>query len=308
MSDPVAVPLAVPPAGAAALDALRDTHHPRCFVHRPPDDFGLGVTFAATADAAVEAAVACPASWEGYPGLVHGGIIAALLDGAMTNALFARGTVALTAEVALRYRRPCPGHSRPRRRRGDALRAPSTSWRGVSRRAVPCTPPARASSCGATHAEGNPHAAGRTPGAKPTCPYTPRGESPDWTERASSWDGEGSHLALPEGHAHARDDPLPAERPGHARSRPTGPANCSGFCAPISGSPGPSTGAASAMRRVHRAGERQPRPLLPVPRVEHPGRRRPHHRGAGRRRQPPSAPGGVRRARRASSAATALPG
>jgi acyl-coenzyme A thioesterase PaaI-like protein len=41
---------------------------------------------------------------EGYPGLLHGGVIAALLDGAMTNCLFAHGTVALTVELNVRYR------------------------------------------------------------------------------------------------------------------------------------------------------------------------------------------------------------
>jgi acyl-coenzyme A thioesterase PaaI-like protein len=40
---------------------------------------------------------------EGYPGLLHGGVIAALLDGAMTNCLFAHGTVALTVELNVRY-------------------------------------------------------------------------------------------------------------------------------------------------------------------------------------------------------------
>ena len=90
------------------LEALRSLHHPRCFVGRAPGDFGLGVRFEAVSDASVEATVACPPAWEGYPGLVHGGIIASLLDGAMTNALFARGTVAVTAEVTLRYRHPLP--------------------------------------------------------------------------------------------------------------------------------------------------------------------------------------------------------
>jgi uncharacterized protein (TIGR00369 family) len=77
-------------------------------VARGSDEFGLGVRFAMREDAGVEATVSCPPSWEGYPGLVHGGIIAALLDGAMTNALFARGTVAVTAEAKIRYWRPLP--------------------------------------------------------------------------------------------------------------------------------------------------------------------------------------------------------
>ncbi len=97
-----------PSAQNETLDRLRSLHHPRCFVAREEEGFGLGVRFSVRPDSGVEAVVSCPASWEGYPGMVHGGIIASLLDGAMTNALFARGTVAVTAEVTIRYRNPLP--------------------------------------------------------------------------------------------------------------------------------------------------------------------------------------------------------
>ena len=90
------------------LDHLRRLHHPRCFVRRAEEDLGLGVRFTVRSDSGVEAMVSCPAWWEGYPGLVHGGIIATLLDAAMTNALFAGGTVAVTAEVKIRYLHPLP--------------------------------------------------------------------------------------------------------------------------------------------------------------------------------------------------------
>jgi uncharacterized protein (TIGR00369 family) len=90
------------------LERLRGLHHPRCFVGRDEDAFGLGVRFVVRPDGCVEATVSCPARWEGYAGVVHGGIIASLLDGAMTNALFARGTVAVTAEAKIRYWRPLP--------------------------------------------------------------------------------------------------------------------------------------------------------------------------------------------------------
>ena len=90
------------------LARFRDLHHPRCFVARDERDFGLGVCFTVRPDAGVETTVRCPASWEGYPGLAHGGIIASLLDGAMTNALFARGTAAVTAEVKIRFWHPLP--------------------------------------------------------------------------------------------------------------------------------------------------------------------------------------------------------
>lgn len=43
---------------------------------------------------------------EGYDGLVHGGIAAAICDAAMCNALFAQGLVGFTAKLELRYPRP----------------------------------------------------------------------------------------------------------------------------------------------------------------------------------------------------------
>lgn len=43
---------------------------------------------------------------QGYDGVVHGGILAALLDDAMANCLWLRGIAAVTAKMALRYREP----------------------------------------------------------------------------------------------------------------------------------------------------------------------------------------------------------
>jgi len=43
---------------------------------------------------------------EGYVGWPHGGITAAVLDGAMTNWLFAHGLTGVTAELKIRFRNP----------------------------------------------------------------------------------------------------------------------------------------------------------------------------------------------------------
>ena len=43
---------------------------------------------------------------EGYPRQLHGGVIALLLDGAMTNCLFLHGYTAVTAELKTRYHQP----------------------------------------------------------------------------------------------------------------------------------------------------------------------------------------------------------
>ena len=47
-----------------------------------------------------------PAMLEGYPHVLHGGVICALLDGAMTNCVFASGSAAVTGDLHVRFRKP----------------------------------------------------------------------------------------------------------------------------------------------------------------------------------------------------------
>ncbi len=54
----------------------------------------------------MEAEFDCADTLCGYRGRLHGGVIAALLDGAMTHCLFAYGVTAVTAALNLSYRRP----------------------------------------------------------------------------------------------------------------------------------------------------------------------------------------------------------
>jgi uncharacterized protein (TIGR00369 family) len=81
-------------------------HHPHCFVCSPQRLIGLGVDYTTDSEGQTTAVVACSRLWEGYPGLVHGGIVASLLDGAMTHCLFARQIAAVTADLHVRYRHP----------------------------------------------------------------------------------------------------------------------------------------------------------------------------------------------------------
>ncbi|MBC7288353.1 MAG: PaaI family thioesterase [Armatimonadetes bacterium] len=45
---------------------------------------------------------------QGWRGITHGGIIATVLDEAMTRLLWEKGRPAVTAELKVRYRRPLP--------------------------------------------------------------------------------------------------------------------------------------------------------------------------------------------------------
>jgi uncharacterized protein (TIGR00369 family) len=86
--------------------AVRRRHHPDCVVCGSRNARGLQLAFTRQADGSVSASFACDPAWTGYSGCLHGGVIAALLDGASTNCLFAHGHAALTAELIVRYREP----------------------------------------------------------------------------------------------------------------------------------------------------------------------------------------------------------
>ena len=101
-----AAPLSHMPPQASLIDTTRRLHHPHCVVCGSQHPLGLRIVYEIRPNGGVSATVDCPSQWEGYPGVVHGGVIASLLDGAMTNCLFAEGIAAYTADLHVRYRRP----------------------------------------------------------------------------------------------------------------------------------------------------------------------------------------------------------
>lgn len=80
--------------------------HRRCVVCGSDHPFGLRLDFTLCDDGSVEAVVDCEPLFQGYPGMVHGGIVSMLLDGAMTNCLFAHGHPGVTGELNVRFGHP----------------------------------------------------------------------------------------------------------------------------------------------------------------------------------------------------------
>jgi acyl-coenzyme A thioesterase PaaI-like protein len=68
----------------------------------------LRIRYAPSADGPVAARWTPNRTWEGFPGIVHGGIVSTILDEAMSKAVAASGCKALTAELKVRFRRPVP--------------------------------------------------------------------------------------------------------------------------------------------------------------------------------------------------------
>jgi uncharacterized protein (TIGR00369 family) len=89
-----------------AYRQLRNASHPGCVVCCPSNEHGLGLTFCIVDDGIVEASFSCDNVFHGYRATLHGGVISTLLDGAMTNCLFAHGYTAVTAELNVRFRHP----------------------------------------------------------------------------------------------------------------------------------------------------------------------------------------------------------
>ena len=89
-----------------ATTDLRARQHPSCVVCSSTHPFGLRLSFALDADGAAVADFDCPPVFAGFAGLLHGGVISSLLDGAMTNCLFLHGQIALTARLNVRFRHP----------------------------------------------------------------------------------------------------------------------------------------------------------------------------------------------------------
>ncbi len=81
---------------------MRDAR--RCFVCGPDNPIGLKLHFAPAGEG-IRAEFTPSDLHVGYEGLVHGGILAALIDDALANIWFVRGQEAMTAKLEVRFRR-----------------------------------------------------------------------------------------------------------------------------------------------------------------------------------------------------------
>lgn len=79
--------------------------HPSCLVCGSNRTNGLALHFQQQADGSVVAEFDCGAAFQGYPDRLHGGVVAMLLDAAMTHCLFAQNVAGLTAKLNIRYHR-----------------------------------------------------------------------------------------------------------------------------------------------------------------------------------------------------------
>lgn len=80
--------------------------HRDCFVCGPDHPDGLRLRYAPAGQGALTAEVPVSPALQSYPDRLHGGIIAMILDDAMTNCLLRRGVPAVTGRLNVTFRRP----------------------------------------------------------------------------------------------------------------------------------------------------------------------------------------------------------
>ncbi len=79
-------------------------HHARCmFRHNPPVD---DLRFVFRDDGVLVSEFLCGDRHQGYERMVHGGLVAAVVDASMAQCLMGHGVVAYTTDLSLRYRSP----------------------------------------------------------------------------------------------------------------------------------------------------------------------------------------------------------
>jgi len=93
----------------------------RCFGCGPANQNGLRLEFLLADDGSVVSLPVVPGAFDGHPGYLHGGIIATLLDEAMSKAVRAQGSTSVTRKIEVDYLRPVPSGA-PLRIEGRVVR------------------------------------------------------------------------------------------------------------------------------------------------------------------------------------------
>ena len=106
---------------AENLTPLAHAAQNRCFGCGQANPTGLHLEFLLAEDSSVVCLASVPDTFEGPPGYLHGGIIATLLDEAMSKSVRARGFTAMTRQMEVDYLRPVPS-STPIRLEGHVTR------------------------------------------------------------------------------------------------------------------------------------------------------------------------------------------
>jgi len=94
----------MPPTSNRSLITPSAQSQNACIVCGPNHPHGLRITYELAGDGSVAANWIPTPEWEGFRGVVHGGIISTVLDEAMAKAVAATECKAFTGELRVRFR------------------------------------------------------------------------------------------------------------------------------------------------------------------------------------------------------------
>ncbi len=82
--------------------------HCNCLLCGDSNPIGLGLKFVCLSDGRVHTTLRGLRILQGYNGIIHGGVMCALLDAAMVHCLFYQKVKAVTADMNVRFHKPIP--------------------------------------------------------------------------------------------------------------------------------------------------------------------------------------------------------
>jgi len=85
---------------------MENNFHKNCFACGSNNGMGLGLKFYKHEDGTIFGNFFADPKFEGYSGIIHGGIVATLLDSAMTHCLLMKDIPALTGRLSIKYSIP----------------------------------------------------------------------------------------------------------------------------------------------------------------------------------------------------------
>jgi acyl-coenzyme A thioesterase PaaI-like protein len=85
---------------------IQNNFHKNCFACGSNNGGGLRLKFHEQGDGTVFGNFFADPKFEGYSGIIHGGIVATLLDSAMTHCLLMKDIPALTGRLSIKYSTP----------------------------------------------------------------------------------------------------------------------------------------------------------------------------------------------------------
>ncbi len=91
-----------------SLTPLAHSANNRCFGCGEANPVGLQLKFSQAADGTIVSTPVLSDLYIGHPGILHGGILATLLDEAMSKSVRALGRTAVTAKMEIDYLQPAP--------------------------------------------------------------------------------------------------------------------------------------------------------------------------------------------------------